>query len=157
TPGSSKDGISFAGGRALSGRLRAVDSIQRAIEAGAQDIFCQCFNFNESRSLLRNYLENHKSGSILIVSDAPDLGINDHAILELNAPAIQGAISGANDACEALRNLKAILDTHRAWMISSSRVFSDCLKLLPRNGVGFFDHLILFEAASISPLEYFTI
>lgn len=155
--GSSVEGISFAGGRALSGELRAMESIHQAIDSGAEDIFCQCFNLHESRSLLKHYLETNESGRILIVSDAPDLGLTNDSILKLDAPAIQGAITGAVDARGALRNLKADLDSHRVWVISSRHLMSECLKFLPANGVGYFDHLILFEVASISPLNYFTI
>ena len=157
TEGSSQEGISFAGGRALSGKLQAVDSIQEAIDKGAEDIFCQCFSLHASRSLLKDYIATNKTGSILIVSDAPDLGVTDASILKLDAPTIQGAISGAVDARDAMRDLKATLEGHRAWAISSRRLFSDCLKFLPGKGAGYFDHLILFEAASISPLDYFTI
>jgi hypothetical protein len=157
TEGSSKEGISFAGGRAISGKLEAVDSIQKAIEAGAQDIFCQCFSLHESRSLLRDYLGRNKTGSILIVSDAPELGVNDDDMLKLDARTIQRAITGVIDAHGALRNLKAKLDSHRIWMISSRRLFSDWLRSLPQNGAGYFDHLILFETTAISPLHYFTI
>jgi len=157
TEGSSIEGISFAGGRTLSEKLRVVDSIKQAIDAGVEDIFCQCFNLHESRSILRNCLEINNTGRTLIVSDAPVLGVNNDSILKLDAPEIQAAITGVPDAREALRNLKAKLETHRVWVISSRRLMSDCLKFLPANGVGFFDHLILFEAASISPLNYFTI
>jgi hypothetical protein len=155
--GSSKEGISFAGGSALSGKLQAVDSIQKGIEAGAQDIFCQCFNIHESRSLLRGYVETNPTGSILIVTDAPDLGLNNDTILKLDASTIQSAITGVTDARDALKNLKAELDTHRVWVISSQRLLSGCLSFLPSKGLGYFEHLILFEAAAISPLDYFTI
>jgi hypothetical protein len=155
--GSSVEGISFAGGRTLSGKLRAVDSIEKAIDAGAEDIFCQCFNLNESRSILKQCLEINNMGRTLIVTDAPVLGINNDSILKLDAPEIQAAITGVFDAREALKNLKAKLENHRVWVISSRRLMSDCLKFLPANGVGFFDHLVLFEAVSISPLNYFTI
>ena len=155
--GTSVEGIGFAGGRALSGKLRTVDSIEKAIYTDAEDIFCQCFNLHESRSLLKEFLEINKTGPILIVSDAPILGVKDDSILKLDAPEIQDAITQVCDAREGLKNLKHKLDSHRMWVITSHLLLSDCLKLLPNNGVGYFDFLILFEAGAISPLSYFTI
>ena len=155
--GSCHEGISFAGGRALSGKLQVVDSIQKAIEAGAQDIFCQSFNLHASRSFLKDYLKANPAGSILIVSDAPDLGLKDEAVLRLDAPTLQDAIAGAVNAHAALVKLRERLNAHRVWVISSQRLFSRCLSFLPASGIGYFDHLILFEAAAISPLDYFTI
>ena len=149
--GSSKEGISFAGGRALSGKLRAVDSIQKAIEAGAQDIFCQCFNLHVSRSFLKDYLKASPTGSVLIVSDAPDIGLKNEAFLRLDAPALQDAIAGAANAHAALVKLTEIMNGHRVWVVSSQRLFSRCLSFLPASGIGYCLKRQRYHRSTISP------
>ncbi|MFX0195356.1 MAG: AAA domain-containing protein [Candidatus Hodarchaeota archaeon] len=154
--GNSAEGIAFAGGRVVSGKLQTFNNLKDARESGATDIFCQSFGLRESRRLLKELLDG-TSGRVLIITENPNLGEGFHAFLHLNTRYLQEILKGFDKVRGALHNLKNHLESQHVWVASPAFVFSDYFEYLPNRGKDFFDYLVIYQTGTITALEYYLI
>jgi hypothetical protein len=152
--GSSREGVAFAGGRVVSGRLEQMEDLPAALASGATDVFCQSFSAQESAALLSEALAR-SAGTICIVAEDSALTEGIPEVLPLTLDWVRRTCSSAPDVDAALCLLAERLRSAKVWVAPQSLVQSDVLTALPNHGLGYFDDMVFYETDRLTALDYY--